>query len=282
MRLLFAIAHYFNPEGGGHHGSLAPNPQPRIDGLREVVLQLHRLFGPRAGVLNHMERRLDPADDGCQGLEVVILTDGEHHLLDALGDLSAGFSVVVCNPEQPKLLGFGCHSVLAERYQNFDYSCYLEDDIVLRDADFFLKLQCFNRAFGDGYLLQPNRIETSEDLQNLCRFYIDGDYNPPSSAPYRQSMGVELCLEHLGQAVRFRQPLNPHSGCFFLNNAQATRYFGSEASRELDVSFHGPLESAASLGMMKTFQVMKPGWENGRFLSVEHAGRNFMGLLRSS
>ena len=46
----------------------------------------------------------------------------------------------------------------------------------------------------------------------------------------------------------------------------------------IDTSFHGPLESAATLGMLKTFQLMKPArHQNGRFLTVEHGGRNFMG-----
>ena len=42
-----------------------------------------------------------------------------------------------------------------------------------------------------------------------------------------------------------------------------------------------PLESAATLGMLKTFQLMKPAADNGRFLTVEHGGRNFMGLVSS-
>ena len=34
-----------------------------------------------------------------------------------------------------------------------------------------------------------------------------------------------------------------------------------------------------TLGMLKTFQLMKPAPANGRFLTVQHAGRNFMGLV---
>ena len=86
-------------------------------------------------------------------------------------------------------------------------------------------------------------------------------------------------MEHLGEQIRFEQPYNLHSGCFFLNSVQARIYFDSAASREIDISFHGPLESAATLGMLKTFQIMKPALANGRFLTVEHAGRNFMGLV---
>ena len=163
----------------------------------------------------------------------------------------------------------------------FDYISFLEDDILLTDADFFLKLRCFNKAFGDRYLLMPNRIETMEHQGQLRRFYIDGDYNPAASESYRQSTGQLLTFPHLGEMIRFEQPSNLHSGCFFLNREQARIYAASGYGSEIDTSFHGPLESAATLGMLKTFQLMKPAPKNGRFLTVEHGGRNFMRLVSS-
>jgi len=281
VRLQLAITHYFNPSGGGRHGSLSPDPGPRIKALRMVVLQLHRLFGPQAGCLNHLQRRVDAVKDGGGELSVMICVTGKYHLLDELEDLrtAGAFTIVNCDPPEPKQLGFECHHALQKDFQNYDYSGYLEDDIVITDADFFLKLESFNNYFGNNYLLQPNRIETTEDLKHLQRFYIDGDYNPAATEKYRLSMEQELCMEFLGKPVRFRQPLNTHSGCFFLNHSQATSYFNGQHWHERDVSFHSPLESAATLGVMKQFQIMKPVLSNGRFLSVEHASRNFMGLV---
>ena len=63
MRLLFAVVHYFKP-GNGRHGSLASDPQPRIDALRQQILQIHRLFGSPAAFLNHFDRRVDSVQDG--------------------------------------------------------------------------------------------------------------------------------------------------------------------------------------------------------------------------
>ena len=170
-----------------------------------------------------------------------------------------------CHPEDPRLLGFEAQRVLLEAFhaaetagEPFDYVAFLEDDILLTDADFFLKLRCFNQAFGDHYLLMPNRIETMERQGQLRRFYIDGDYNPAASEAYRHSTEQLLCFPHLGEMVRFEQPSNLHSGCFFLNRAQARTYAGSGHAAAIDTSFHGPLESAATLGMLKTFQLMKP------------------------
>ena len=287
MRLLFAIVHYYK-SGDGRHGSLAADPRPRIDALRRLILQLHRLFGQPAGSLNHLQRRVDGVTDGGGPVDLRVCVSGHSHLLDRLSGCEGLYRQEACYPEDPRLLGFEAQRVLLEAWhaaeiagEPFDYIAYLEDDILLTDADFFLKLRCFNQAFGDNYLLMPNRIETMERHGQLRRFYIDGDYNPAASDAYRRSVHQRLCFPHLGEMVRFEQPSNLHSGTFFLNREQARIYAGSNHAAEIDTSFHGPLESAATLGMLKTFQLMKPAPENGRFLTVEHDGRNFMGLVQS-
>ena len=287
MRLLFAIVHYYKA-GDGRHGSLAADPRPRIDALRRLILQIHRLYGAPAGLLNHRQRCVERVDDCGGPIDLRICTTGDCHVLNHLSDCEGLYSKEVCDPETPRLLGFEAQRVLLETCvaaetagEPFDYIAFLEDDILLTDADFFLKLRFFNKAFGDNYLLMPNRIETMEHPGQLRRFYIDGDYNPVASEAYRHSANQMLCFSHLGDMVRFEQPSNLHSGCFFLNREQARIYAGSGHAAEIDVSFHGPLESAATLGMLKTFQLMKPAPENGRFLTVEHGGRNFMGLVPS-
>ena len=287
MRLLFAVVHYYK-SGDGRHGSLAADPAPRIDALRRLILQLHRLYGQPAGLLNHRQRRVDVVSDGGGAVDLLVCVNDDCHVLDRLSGCQGLYQQVACHPEDPRLLGFEAHRVLLEAFQAaetagepFDYVAFLEDDILLTDADFFLKLRCFNQAFGDQYLLMPNRIETMEHQGQLRRFYIDGDYNPAASEAYRQSNGHLLSLPHLGEMVRFEQPSNLHSGCFFLNREQARSYAASGNAAVIDTSFHGPLESAATLGMLKTFQLMKPSPDNGRFLTVEHGGRNFMGLVPS-
>lgn len=284
MRLLFAVVHYYKA-GDGRHGSLAADPRPRIQALRHLIVQIHRLFGAPSASLNHRQRRVDAVDDGGGEVQVQVCVSGDCHVLDQLQDLDGLYQRVNCDPDDPRLLGFACQQALIEAFREaepqnpWDYIAYLEDDILLTDADFFLKLRAFNRAFGDAYLLMPNRIETLERQGQLRRFYIDGDYNPEASQAYRHCENTVLSLSHLGEMVTFTQPSNLHAGCFFLNRRQARRYADSGHAGEVDVSFHGPLESAATLGMLKTFQLMKPSPEHGRFLTVEHGGRNFMGLV---
>lgn len=281
VRLHFAVVHYFNPEGGGRHGSLSPDSLGRANALRELILQLHRLFGRPEGALNHVKRRIEILEGMESELKISICITKDKHLLNKLDDLESvgAFQRVECEPEQPKHLGFHCHRILKQDCTRYDYNCYLEDDIIIKDADFFKKLKRFNQVFSDNYLLQPNRIETSQDLKNLRRFLIDGDYNPGATEKYRQSMHKELYMDHLGESILFKQPFNTHSGCFFLNAMQSRIYFDSEYWNLEDTSFHGPLESAATLGVMKVFQIMKPHLSNSQFLTVEHAGRNFIGML---
>ncbi len=47
-----------------------------------------------------------------------------------------------------------------------------------------------------------------------------------------------------------------------------------------DTRFIGPLESAATLGIMRTFRVYKAAAENAGFFEIEHFGTSFLGQLR--
>ena len=218
MLIHFAIAHYFNPNGGGKHGSLSSDPLPRIDALRESILQLHRNFGSPSGILNHMQRRVDIVKDN-QDLKITICINKDNHILDELSDLeeAGAFEKAYYELDDPKKLGFKCHKELEIKHKEYDFNCYLEDDIIVNDGYFFKKLSYFNKSFGNHYLLQPNRKETSTNLKNIRKFYIDGDYNPKRTEKYRNSMHKELSMQHLGEVVIFKQPFNCHSGCFFLN-----------------------------------------------------------------
>ena len=49
-----------------------------------------------------------------------------------------------------------------------------------------------------------------------------------------------------------------------------------------DTSFIGPLESAATLGVMCAFRVYKPAREHAGFLEIEHFGTRFLENLREA
>jgi hypothetical protein len=46
-----------------------------------------------------------------------------------------------------------------------------------------------------------------------------------------------------------------------------------------DTCFTGPLESAATLGLLKTFQIYKPAPAMAGFLEIQHYGQAFISLV---
>ena len=107
MRILLAIVHHWNPEGGGSHASLRKDSAPRIAALQNQLLALQRL-GSRQAQLNIAEMRADKANEDLQHeIDIKIITDGKHHLLDKVDDVYKGsFQMVVTDPLTSMHLGF--------------------------------------------------------------------------------------------------------------------------------------------------------------------------------
>jgi hypothetical protein len=101
------------------------------------------------------------------------------------------------------------------------------------------------------------------------------------TAPFQDlSQARPLVGTVLGAPVVFQGTLNPHSGCYFLNARQMELWTKPPYFLDRDTSFIGPLESAATLGIMRTFAVYKPAPQNASFLEVQHFATDFRGLIR--
>ena len=87
-------------------------PVPRIDALRRLILQLHRLYGHPVGLLNHRQRRIDAVDDGGGIVDIRVCVTGDCHVLDRLNDCQDLYRQEACHPEDPRLLGFEAQRVL--------------------------------------------------------------------------------------------------------------------------------------------------------------------------
>jgi hypothetical protein len=122
--------------------------------------------------------------------------------------------------DDPKLLGFYCQTLLRDRWGNYDYYCYLEDDLILHDAWLFQKMAWFTGHVGNDTVLLPNRFERSANLA-YKKCYVDGDLARSATEKLQDlSDQPQLSSTVMGASVRFVRPLNPHSGCFFLNARQ--------------------------------------------------------------
>ncbi|TVR08296.1 MAG: calcium-binding protein [Phormidium sp. GEM2.Bin31] len=280
MRVLLTIPHYFNPQGSKAHGSLQANPQPRIEGLTACLRSLYETFGTGQSYYAHdaeqsrVERQ--PANDGTQvDLDVVICTTADFHLLDQLRVPSALFRQQSFCLEDPQWLGLGCHLTLKRQLGCYDYYGYLEDDLILRDGYFFQKLKWFNQHLGDEVVLQANRFEVAQ--QGVPeKVYVDADFESISPGfagyPHDFSDKQRLSAQFLGQPLHFNRARNPHSGCFFLNARQMDYWTQQPHFMNFSRRFIGGLETCATLGLMETFPIYQPAFENANFLEIQHCG----------
>ena len=71
-------------------------------------------------------------------IDIKVITDGEHHVLDRLDPPYHGlFQMVVSEPESPRHLGFEAQRFLASRLdQEYDLYAYFEDDLIVLDLGF--------------------------------------------------------------------------------------------------------------------------------------------------
>ncbi len=281
MRLLFVIPHYCaTSETTRKHGSQTGNRVERGLALRRCILSLHQTLGTLQAIILVGLRKTVPANQPFKHqVHVCVVTNEVDHAL-AESDLpSDSFEQIVVS-DPPISLGFACHRLMKERAGEFDYFGYLEDDLILHDSWFLEKLVWFNGHLGDGKLLLPNRYEVSANLA-YQKCYLDGDLKPHVSQPFQDIHQVpKLSSKFLGRSIEFERPLNPHSGCFFLNHQQMQSWSSQEDFGIAKDDFIGPLESAASLSVMKTFHVYKPVAENASFLEIEHHGDQFVRKIR--
>jgi hypothetical protein len=278
MRILFAIPHYFAPRADPQYDSERADPQERAQITRRCLASLQQTFSPAQGLIDGQRRAVHPANALWSAtITVALCTTGDSHLVPHLADCR--FDHVVTRAE-PRFLGFECHKVLREGLGRYDYFGYLEDDLRVADPLFFAKLAWFNARFGEAAVLQPNRFESAA-APGPYKLYIDGNLRQGATGPAEQRRDEEPRLEApvLGQRIIFRRVANPHSGAFFLSAAQLARWAGESDFAVPSTAFVGPLESAATLGLMRHFRVYKPGRENAGFLEIEHLAPRYLGRL---
>jgi hypothetical protein len=279
MRILFTIAHFFRPDSKGKHASQRNNPQPRIQALTQSITNLHQLFGKSQSIIDIGERLAFPANQPQRSqLDILICTTQDCHLLDQLS-LPSHFYQHYPTQAEPLLLGFECQAVLRANLAKYDYYCFMEDDLIIHDPWFFIKFNWFTQQAGDLCLLQPNRYEVS--VNNLTdKAYVDGNLLRRVTAPFQNVQEqAEIKGKIMGTPIAFHRALNPHSGCYFLNANQMAYWARQEHFLDRDTSFVSPLESAATLGIMKTFRIYKTVPQQANFLEIQHFGTGFIRLI---
>jgi hypothetical protein len=285
MKILAAIPHYFHPgtaDAGDDrwHASLGQSARHRVEALTNCIAGFHQLYGENQRIIDIRTKAAREANTRLAArVDIVVCTTGDRHQIGNIPLPRTTFHHRPTNAE-PMLLGFECHAVLREGLGAYDYFVYLEDDLIVRDPWLFTKLAWFNQHVGDQALLQANRFEVSGTAV-AHKAYIDGDLADRMTLPFQDRRErPTLSAVVMGMEVVFHRPSNPHSGSFFLNASQMSEWAARPDFLDRDTGFIGPLESAATLGIMRAFQVYKATPENASFLEIEHFGTGFISQLR--
>lgn len=280
MKILITIPHYYNASKESVHGSGGSDPQARVNALALCLFNIYSLFSPSQCMIDIFNKKVIGVNSGSiHSLDVVICTTDDKHLLNRMNVPRNFYRHHESKLENPKNLGFECQKVLRENLGKYDYYCFIEDDLIINDPYFFEKIKWFSDTTDNTNLLQPNRYEVST-RGNVLKAYVDGDINPRATKDYQNVKDTpELSKEFLGQNISFKRPYNPHSGCYFLNQEQMEYWVGQPYFLDMDAGFISPLESSATLGIMKTFKVYKPDPKNANFLEIQHYGDSFLRLI---
>jgi glycosyltransferase involved in cell wall biosynthesis len=272
LRVLVTIPHYYSLQPQSIYGSGRDPRDRRIQIVRRCLESLHATIAGQNYTTHLVRPESQQANTTTRvRLQVVMCVSNDQHLVEELR-LPPGTVEKHQVKGDPRFLGYGCQEVLRDRLGDFDFYVYLEDDLELSDPWIFAKLRWFAQWAGQECLLQPNRYELAED-GSFRKAYIDGELRPEATARYQNVLeNPVLQSDFLGRRAIFRRPLNPHSGCFFLSADQMRVWVGRPYFLDRDTTFVGPLEGAATAGIMRTFRVYKPGPENANFLEVRHMG----------
>ena len=205
-------------------------------------------------------------------LEIIVCTDGEHRLDDALGLYAGSISVRSFSLENPKELALACRDHLIQQGDPADLSVYLEDDLVIHDPFYFYKLLWFHERTEHQMCLMPHRYERLRDGRG--QLLVDGPLRPGLIGRFVQPQEHVASGRWLGQQdVSFDLTANPHAGTFALSRPQLLRLRQEALPRE---GFVGPLETAATLTVLRYFPVLKPSRPHRRFLQIEHGHPSFL------
>jgi hypothetical protein len=276
MKALVVLVHYFAAEAAPQHASVdAKRQTERARAVEQVVRGYRGAFGPPSTLRfrsedYHLNSALGPEVD------LRVLTVPGHSLLQEPFRRRFGVDQTLAQPANPRMLGFNVYRIFAKMADRYDWFVYSEDDLLVRDPLLFTKLNWFNRVFGDRRVLQPNRFEWN-DRAKTQKTYIDGDVT--SATRERLFAPIEdadfLSTTVMSAQFGFRRARNPHSGFFAVTAAQLAHWMSQPHWLDEDTSFYTPLESAATLGLTKTFSVYKPFGPSAGFLEIEHLDNRF-------
>jgi len=279
MRILLTIAHFFRAEEGSIHSSTdAHRRDQRAAAIRSVIDAWRGHYGPVSSI-NVWQKRFEPMIGVADQLDIIVLVNGENHLLDADYCRARGVRLYDAKLDNPRMLGFTAHKLFADARNVYDLFAFSEDDLRPSGGDMIPRILAFQDDFGWRRVLFPNRFEWNPRGPAL-KTYIDGMLRPGLLAPFEAALPDERFLKGRQGArpLTFQRATNPHCGFFAITTEQLTHWMAQPHFGDQDYSFISPLESAATLGILKTFPIYKPFGRDMGWLEIEHLDTRFSGM----
>jgi hypothetical protein len=279
MRILLAIAHFFRAEEGSNHSSTdAHRRDQRAAAIRSVIDAWRGHYGPLFNI-NVWHKRFEPMIGVADQLNIIVLVNGENHLLDADYCRARGVRLYDAKLDNPRMLGFTAHKLFADARNVYDVFAFSEDDLRPTGGDMIPRILAFQDDYGWRRVLFPNRFEWNPRGPAL-KTYIDGMLRPGLLAPFEAALPDERFLkgQQGARPLTFQRATNPHSGFFAITAAQLTHWMAQPHFGDQDCSFISPLESAATLGILKTFPIYKTFGRDMGWLEIEHLDTRFSGM----
>lgn len=276
MKALILLVHYFAAEADPRHSSVdGVRREARTAVVQQVIRGYRGAFGP-SSTIRYPDKAFVIDGSWPVDVDIRILTVPDHSLIDKPFRDRFGVSQTSATLPNPRALGFEAHRIFARFADRYDWFVYSEDDILVRDPLLFDKLAWFNQTFGDRRVLAPNRFEWN-DLGKTQKTWIDHDLNEDLVTRLISAVPDDdrLSASPLAREVIFQRANNPHSGFFAITASQLAYWMAQPHWLERDMSFISPLESAATLGLTKTFSVYKAQEPSAGFLEIEHLDSRF-------
>jgi hypothetical protein len=269
MRILFTIAHSFQPIAQGHDASQRNDPQSRLQTLTTSISALHQLFGnPQQSIYMRQAPALSAKQVQAHDIDVVVCTTQSDHLLDRL-PLPSQLYQHHSTQGDPSLLGVECQALLRDRLDNYDYYCFLEDNLILHDPWFFAKLNWFTQQADELSLLQPHCYAVADDSNH--KIYRDQEIASHVSTSQERS---QFQGKMMGIPMRFQQVLHPRSNCYFLNQTQMRHWTSQPYFLGHNSCGLAQLESPTSPSLMNAFRVYKTASEQASFFAIQQSGQS--------
>jgi hypothetical protein len=276
LRILVVIPHYFGPSDPANNlPEYASNIEPigRIAALNEMIVALLGHFGRDRYTFTG---EAIAADGGAppRQVDIVIMTMRDRNILAQLGLAPGTFNIEYVDGKAP-WIPLHAQSLLRDRLGSYDFYCYMEDDLIIRDPAFFEKLLWFQRTFGPKTLLAPVRFELAS-TGTPAKVIIDPELPEDLTARFRRpGQKHEIAGIWNGRSQTFQLANNPHAGCFFLTQQQMAYWVEQPSFDDHDASWIGPMESAGTLSIGKVFDIYKPVRPDPFFLEVQHFGARY-------